>query len=181
MRARRNPLLITMSNPRGGRPPRPPREWGEFHLTNPSNARMTWIPSIRGLPSVVSSLGFLERVELANGRVFDFDWTPNAGPWLVESDRHRALYIVALGRIAGLAGSAGERVSAVAYYPSERSGKYDEQRGFRHEFGEGGSLPKRRWPTVYPTLVAVSGSGGRAWALRRPRGGYVVEPRGIVG
>ena len=70
-------------------------------------------------------------------------------------------------------------MATVFYFPNETSGKFDPDAGFRHEFGEGGSLPKRDWSDAYPDWERVD---ARAFEIVGPhRYGFVVKPEGIVG
>lgn len=160
-----------------------PAAWEKFHLRARDRARMTQIPDIDGLPQMVVGLGQCEGVEMADihGDTEEvmLDPTRASGPWLVTDETMRRLWIVSPQPITDLLAYEGYRCAAVFYYPPANSAKYDPNRGYRHEFGDGGRFAKRDWPSkAYPLLVQVD-STGRAYEFQD--GAFRVEDRGIVG
>lgn len=156
--------------------------WARFHLRGASAAKGIRMPDIEGGPSDAVELGLAEglEVEVHDGRFERVELDPDQkrGPLLVCSAGLTRLWIVSKDPVAALDGLEGCTVRAVYYYPRDNSGKYDPDRGFRHEFGEGGERPKASWHLAYPVLRA-RGAGGRGWELAE--GEFVIEPRGIVG
>lgn len=187
MRRRRNPDLILLTNPtrarrarrRGKRNPATARKaWGTFHLTDGNKAKGVRIPDVAGLPREVVSLGALEEVRFGGGRSARWRRSATSGPWLVTDAAMRRLWAVGRSPLVALRAHAGERSDAVAYYPERESGKHEASRGFLHHWGDGGPLPRARWREVWPRVVEVRGSGGRAYAFTGGR--FTVTPEGIV-
>lgn len=156
--------------------------WARFHLRGSAAARGLEMPDIVGGPTDAIELGLAEglEVEVRDGRYerVEFDPDPKRGPLLVTDDGMTRLWIVSKDPVDALEGLGGCVVRAVYYYPRRNSGKYDRERGFRHEFGEGGPRPESAWHMAYPVLRA-RGAGGRGWELAE--GEFTIEPRGIVG
>lgn len=183
---RSNPELVVLFNPTTIPDERRVREsWSKFHLKSGKKAKVTSIKDIQGLPKTVMVLGLCEAVEFVprqadqGGREIPFGRSED-GPWLVSDSSLRRLWVVGSRRLVGIPPGANY-VKAVVYYPPRNSGKHHSSKAFRHEFGETGEggRPRRDWPRFYPAFKVVG--GGRAIALLRPRGGYTVEERGIVG
>lgn len=182
---RRNPSLVILSNPErvpGERAAR--KTWAKFHLRSGDNASATKIPDIKGMPKTVVVLGALEQVTCSSpysGRKCDVNFKRNdkTGPWLVMDVAGKTLYLVASkdGQLRKV--DVDGCCSAVAYWPGKTSGKNDPL-AFKHEFGEGGKLPKKQWPFAWCDFREIC--EGRAIELVRPRkNGYTIEDRGIVG
>lgn len=156
--------------------------WASFHLRGSQHSKRIRMPDIDGGPEHAIELGLAEglEVEVHDGRYerVEFKPTPARGPLLITDVALRRLWIVSRTPVSALEGMAGCTVRAVYYYPRENSGKYDRDRGFRHEFGEGGPRPETSWHLAYPVLRA-RGAGGRGWELAE--GEFTIEPRGIVG
>lgn len=172
---RRNPSLITFCNPKLA-----PKQWAAFHYTSRDAAAWVNVPDIKDVPTNQWSLGFATGVEFENGRKVAFRWSEQDGPWLLsETGNKRSLWIVSrnAARMNGLREQDGEIIRAVLYIPSKTSGKYVPGSSFRHVFGDGGPLPKNRWPEIYPQLQKVAAN---AYAIVPPRGGFHVEPNGIT-
>ncbi len=175
MKKRKNPTLVTLLNP-----PSAPAAWQRFHGKGPNDAEWTTIPDIPGVPRVAWVLGFFTGIETEDGTRIAFRWSHNDGPWLVGSPTDdTALWVVSRGADVArrLDTVAGVPIQAVTYLPSRTSGKYVPGSPYRHEFGEGGALPRSRWHEVYPTLKRIAPN---AVKFSRPRGGFRIEPRGIV-
>lgn len=169
---RRNPTLLSFTNPATA-----PRAWQDFHGRGPDDAEMLVLPDIPGVPRRPWALGFAQGIE-TDGQEVRWRWTYDDGPWLVSASQ-QTLWIIAryAAQLARLHAGA-TNVAAVTYYPSRSSGKYVVGSPYRHEFGEGGKLPSADWPSVYPDLKMIAPN---AYRFVRPRGGFVVEARGIVG
>jgi hypothetical protein len=188
-RRRHNPSLLLFHNPNRrsrGNPdvvPQAPFAWEKFHQTDRDRARLTRVPDISGLPEIVVALGLAEGVEMVDehgvAEQVMLDPTRAEGPWLVMDEGGQTVWIVGREPVTDLLAYDGYRSKAVMYFPPSNSGKYESGRGFRHEWGEGGRLPKKDWPAkAYPMLSMVD-SAGRAFVFTD--GDYHVEPRGIVG
>lgn len=140
------------------------------------------MPDIDGGPTDAIELGLAEGLEVEDrhGRYVrvELDPDPTRGPLLVTDVGLRRLWIVSKDPVEAFRPHAFRRVRAIYYYPRRNSGKYDRERGFRHEFGEGGKRPQEDWVKAYPYLLA-RGAGGRGWEL--DDGEFTIEPRGIVG
>jgi hypothetical protein len=184
--ARGNPSLLILSNPEAVPGEAVARKaWSRFHLREGRAAKVTKVPDVSGLPKTVVVLGACEGFEWVPGpsrrheKVFKFKRDMKNGPWLVTDIAAKRLWIVA-SKPSQLAKCPNVGCfKAIYYYPPSNSGKHDKDRGYRHEHGEGGKLPKSRWPEAYPDLMPI---GDRAIELVRPkRNGYIIEGRGIVG
>lgn len=172
-RPRRNPTLITLCNP-----PAAPAAWQRFHGKGPHDAAMYVLPDIAGVPRNPWALGFCVGLD-TDGQAVRWRWTYDDGPWLVGGPDPHGLWIISRhGAQLERLRAGATNVSHVIYYPSRTSGKYVAGSPYAHEFGEGGRLPRGRWPEVYPNLRRLAPN---AYRFDRPRGGFVVEPRGIVG
>jgi len=182
---RNNPDLIILTNP-GGQPPNAPAAWGNFHLAEPDDADWEEVGDIPGLPPVVWALGFFEGGEWEDdrGRIIDAHttFTIAGGPWLVSAPNDpKALWVVARrpDQLTRFARFDGALMPAIYYFPNETSGKFDPDRGYRHEFGDGGKLKKRDWPATWPAWERVH---ARAFEVVAPhRDGFKIERAGIVG
>ena len=182
---RMNPSLVILSNPErvpGERAAR--KTWAKFHLRSGDNARATKIPDIKGMPKTVVVLGALEQVTCSSpysGRKYDVNFKRNdkTGPWLVMDVAGKTLYLVASKAGQFKKVDVDGCCSAVAYWPGKTSGKNDPL-AFKHEFGEGGKLPKKQWPFAWCDFREICED--RAIEIVRPKkNGYKIEDRGIVG
>lgn len=174
---RKNPTLITLVNPRVA-----PTSWSKFHYADPREAEWVSVPDIPGVPTDVWALGFWTGAEWEGGGSVSCRWSKNDGPWLISANRNnRKLWIVArhASQLSNLAAHHGDIIKAILYIPSKTSGKYVPGSSFRHVFGDGGKLPKNRWPESYPMLRKVAGN---AYEVVGPdRYFFKVLPAGITG
>ena len=174
-------------------PESPPREapsaWARCHMTDADESDFVGVGDVPGLPKVVWALGFWEAATFVNSAGNEGEISVrhslNDGPWLVsDPNDKKSLWIVArrADQLVKLRKYAGRPMSAIAYWPSRTSGKFDPHRGYQHRFGDPGPLPKSRWNEAWPRLVPVRGSNGRAYEVMAPvRFGFVVKPNGITG
>lgn len=182
---RPNPSLVILSNPE-----RVPGEaaarkaWSHFHLAGARDAKIVRIPDVHGLPKTVVVLGACEGMEWQwhaadhGGKAIKMTRDLKRGPWLVTDIKAKRLWIVAssANQLRNLEDDGF--VKAIYYFPPSNSGKHDRQRGYRHEFGEGGRLPRGRWFEVYPKLVW---RGTRAVEMVPVGTPFRITERGIVG
>lgn len=189
-KSRENPDLVVLFNPLTIPDERRAREsWSRFHLRSGGGAKVRSIKDIPGLPKTVVALGICEAIEFTSERrrgapseEQEYGRSEHS-PWLVADSSMKRLWVVsdvATFRASDFPWPSGY-VKAVVYFPPKNSGKHHSAKAFRHEFGETGERgrPSSEWPRFYPAFKVVG--GGRAIALIRPRGGYTVEERGIVG
>lgn len=155
--------------------------WAKFHLRPAKYSRAIQMPDFPGCPERAIELGLAEGLEVGRGDRFrrvDLDPDERRGPLLVTDVELRRLILVSKDRIWALDRLDRLTVRAIYYFPRRNSGKYDRERGFRHEFGEGGPRAERDWHLAYPKLCA-RGKAGFAYELCD--GEFTIEPRGIVG
>lgn len=175
---RKNPDLILLTNPH-----RAPRAWEKFHYADGRDAEWVQIPDVRGIPGrSVWALGFWTGLDMEDGTKARARWNQQDGPWLLSSSTDAGrLWIVArhAGQLAPLTRCDGGVVKAVLYLPSKTSGKYVPGSPYHHVFGDGGALPKSRWPEVYPTIRKIAPN---AYVFVPPaRHAFRVKPAGITG
>lgn len=174
---RKNPFLVTLTNPKIA-----PKAWTKFHDADPREAEWVSIPDIPGVPTDVWALGFWTGIEWEGGGSVSCRWSKNDGPWLISANRNnRKLWIVArhASQLEKLEDYNGDTIKAILYIPSRTSGKYVPGSSYRHVFGDGGKLPKQRWPEIYPMLRMVDDNAYEI--VGRRTNGYFVHPNGITG